>query len=565
MGLISSLFTASRSLEIYTAGIEVAGSNVANANTPGYVREELLVSASAPFESGGLLLGTGANTDGVRQQIDSYLEAQIHQANSDATSASAREEGYSQLQLILSELSGRDLSSQLNEFTASVNELINQPELLANRQGVIQEGANLANSIRGTREQLDRVRNGLTDEIGSLAEEANTLIDRISFLNQRIVQTESAGLLQSDAGALRSDRLVAVNRLSEILPIRIVEARNGKIDVFSGSDYLIIEGTTQNLEAYTSVDRGLAINNFRFSKTKVNVPLSKGELTGKLESRDNILGGFADQLDQYAGAIIQQVNLIQSSGEGLRGYTDITASNPVDQTNVALNVAGLDLTPTHGSFEVKIYDTVTETTQTTQIDIDLDGIGGNDTSLDDLQTSLNAVTNLNASIDTFGRLKLTTDSGFEIRFSNDSSGTLAALGINTFFKGNDSNSIEVQQYLIDNPELLAAGKGGGPGDNRNAIELATFMENAQTSLGGKSIDQFYSLVTAQIAESASAEQALSDGFASFRDSLLGQRQQISGVSIDEEAIRIMQFQQGYSAAARIISTIDELFTTLVNI
>ncbi len=565
MGLISSLFTASRSLEIYTAGIEVAGSNVANANTPGYVREELLITASAPFENGGLLLGTGASTDGVRQQINNYLETQIHQANADTTSALARQDGYNELQLILSELSGQDLSTKLNEFTASVNELINQPELLANRQSVVQEGVSLASAITGTREKIDRVRNGLTSEIGSLADEANTLIDRVSFLNQRIIQTESAGLLKSQAGALRSERLGALNRLSEIVPIRVVEESNGKVNVYSGSDYLVIEGTTQYLEPYATTDRGITINNFRFSNTKTDVPLSKGELSGKIEARDNILGGFSDQLDQYAGAVIQQVNLIHASGEGLRGYTDITSSYAVDDSSAALNVAGLNVTPEHGSFEVKIYNTTTDTTQTTQINIDLDGIGGNDTSLDDLQASLDAVTNLNASIDTFGKLRLTTDSGFEIKFSNDSSGTLAALGINTFFTGTDSNSIQVQQSLIDDPKLLAVGQGGGAGDNRNAIELATFMENEVDSLGGQSVDQFYALVTAQIAESSSAEQALADGFTSFRDSLFGQRQQISGVSIDEEAIRIMQFQQGYTAAARIISTIDELFTTLLNI
>ena len=565
MGLISSLFTASRSLEIYTAGIEVAGSNVANANTPGYVREELLITASAPFENGGLLLGTGASTDGVRQQINNYLETQIHQANADTTSALARQDGYNELQLILSELSGQDLSTKLNEFTASVNELINQPELLANRQSVVQEGVRLASAITGTREKIDRVRNGLTSEIGSLADEANTLIERVSFLNQRIIQTESAGLLKSQAGALRSERLGALNRLSEIVPIRVVEESNGKVNVYSGSDYLVIEGTTQYLEPYATTDRGITINNFRFSNTKTDVPLSKGELSGKIEARDNILGGFSDQLDQYAGAVIQQVNLIHASGEGLRGYTDITSSYAVDDSSAALNVAGLNVTPEHGSFEVKIYNTTTDTTQTTQINIDLDGIGGNDTSLDDLQASLDAVTNLNASIDTFGKLRLTTDSGFEIKFSNDSSGTLAALGINTFFTGTDSNSIQVQQSLIDDPKLLAAGQGGGAGDNRNAIELATFMENEVDSLGGQSVDQFYALVTAQIAESSSAEQALADGFTSFRDSLFGQRQQISGVSIDEEAIRIMQFQQGYTAAARIISTIDEMFTALFNI
>ena len=565
MGLTASLHTAARSLETYTSGIQVAGSNVANANTPDYVREDMLLGTAPSYSTGGLIFGTGAQINGIRQQIDLHLESQIHLANADTGSATARQDGYNQLQLVLAELGGSDLSSKLNDFSASINELVNQPELVSNRQSVILQGKNLASSINSTREQLDRMRSGITSQVESLVGEANGLIDRISFLNLRIVQAESAGLLQNDAGALRSDRLSAMNRLSEIIPIRTVEASNGKINLFTGSDYLIIEGTTQHLETYAATDQGIAINKVQFSSTKAEVPLSKGELTGLLESRDSILGGFVSQLDQYAGAIIQQVNLIHSSGEGLKGYTDITAENAIDQTNVALNQAGLNQTPVHGSFEVKIYNSETDTTQTTQINIDLDGIGGNDTTLDTLQASLDAVSNLNASIDTLGNLKLTTDSGYEIKFSNDSSGTLAALGINTFFTGSDSSSIAINQIIIDDPDMLAVGQGGGAGDNSNAIQMAKFMEDPVATLGGNSIDQFYLLVTSQIAESASAEYALFDGFSSFRDSLYGQRQQISGVSLDEEAIKIMQYQQGYSAAARIISTIDELFTVLLNI
>ncbi|MBL4886436.1 MAG: flagellar hook-associated protein FlgK [Planctomycetaceae bacterium] len=565
MGLTSSLQAAANSLEIYTSGIQVAGSNVANANTPDYIREDMTLGTAPSYQTGGLTFGTGAQVNSIRQQIDLNLESQIHQANADAGSAAARVNGYDQLELILSELSGRDLSSKLNEFVASVNELVNQPELIANRQIVIQQGENLAGAINTTREQIDRVRTGITSEIEVLAKEANTLIDQIAFLNKRIIQMESAGLSSNDAGALRSNRLSAMNRLSEIIPVKSIEAANGKVDLFTGSDYLIIEGTVQHLETYRTADKGVATNQLRFSRTKADVPLSKGELSGLIEARDKVLGGFVSQLDQYAGAVIQQVNLIHSSGEGQRGFTDITSATAVDQSNVVLNQAGLNFSPVHGSFEIKIYDSATDTIQTTQINIDLDGIGGNDTTLDSLMADLDAISNLNASIDTLGRLKLTTDTGYDVRFSNDSSGTLAALGINTFFTGNDSSNMAVNQTIIDNPDLLAVGTGGGPGDNSTAIKLANFMENPVASLSGNSIDKFYLLVTSQIAESASAESAMADGFDAFRASLFGQRQQISGVSIDEEAIKIMQYQNGYTAAARIISIIDELFTTLLNI
>ena len=66
MGLNGALATASRSLEVFTAGINVAGQNIANANTPGYIREELLLDPADPFQSGQLIFGTGSGCRGNR-------------------------------------------------------------------------------------------------------------------------------------------------------------------------------------------------------------------------------------------------------------------------------------------------------------------------------------------------------------------------------------------------------------------------------------------------------------------------------------------------------------------
>jgi len=565
MGLTASLYTAGQSLELFSAGIQVAGQNIANANSPNYVRERLLVSTSSPYQSGGLLFGTGAQADGIRQQLDKNLESQIYLANADVSSANARVNGYTQLQLIIGELGESDLSTRLNDFLGAMNDLVNQPELTANRQQVVQQGELLANTITSMRDQLDRARTSINSSLNELVVEANELIQQIADLNPQIVRMESAGLLNSDAGGLRTERLTALNRLAEIMPIRIVEQENGIVDVFSGNDYLVIQGSTNELELVREEDRGIAVDQVRFSKTQHALSAESGELMGAVEARDSILGGFVDQLDQYARALVFDMNTIHSSGEGTVGYQSVTSLYEINDPTAALNQAGLTYTPQHGSFDVKVYDKTTDTYKTTTIDIDLDGLGGNDTTLEDLRAALAAVGNLDASIDTTGRLTISAAAGYDVRFSNDSSNTLAALGINTFFNGKDANEISVNSALVDNPNLLAVGTGGGAGDNSNAVRLATFMEQPLDSLGGFSLDEFYERVVTQVAEGASAESAIADGFSSFQASLLGQRQQISGVSLDEEAIRILEMQHGYTASARIISTLEELFNTLVSL
>ena len=88
MGLTAALAMASRSLQVFSTGIEVSGQNIANAGTPGYIREEILLVPNAPFQSGNLIFGTGVTVAGIQQQIDVFLESRLHTANSEVSETS---------------------------------------------------------------------------------------------------------------------------------------------------------------------------------------------------------------------------------------------------------------------------------------------------------------------------------------------------------------------------------------------------------------------------------------------------------------------------------------------
>ena len=162
-------------------------------------------------------------------------------------------------------------------------------------------------------------------------------------------------------------------------------------------------------------------------------------------------------------------------------------------------------------------------------------------------------------------MKLDAGPGFELRFGNDSSGALAALGINTFFTGSDSTDIGINSLIKENQNLLATGQGAGPSDNRNVLQLATLLEQPLAQLNGSTIDDFYQTVVSGIAQGTAAEKAKAAGLETFRQALLNQREQFSGVSLDEEAVRLIEFQQAYAASARVIRSVDELFDILVTL
>lgn len=566
MALNAALQLAGRSLEVFTTGIQVAGQNISNAATPGYIRQEIKLDPSGNYRSGAQLLGTGVVVGGIRQKLDKFLEVRIHAANSDAAASAARDTIYKQLEGQLNELGDSDLSTGLSNFLAAVTEAANHPESTSARQGLITQGEQLANSISSLRTRIDQIRTDQSVKVDSLVGEANELIQQIARLNPQITKLEASGLLKSDAGELRTQRYNALTRLSEIIPTKFVEREDGSVDVFSGNEYLILKNHTQQLVTEADVDRGVRVQTVRLSETGAPVPLSGGELSGVVEGRDDVLGGFVDDLDALTANLIREFNRIHASGQGTIGFTSVTGTTAVLDTTSALNVAGLAFPPQHGSFQIKVSNSTSGAGVTTTVPIDLDGIDpANDTSLTSLRDYINAnVTGVTASITTDGLMRLNAAAGYEITFGNDTSGVLTSLGINTFFQGTDSNTIGVNPLLLQDTRYLATGRGGGSSDGSNALALTEFLKNPVGGLNGQSLEDFYESVVSSIAQNSAGETAASAAYGDLRDSLLNQREQTSGVSIDEETLKVLQFQRCFQAAARIVSTVDELYQVLLN-
>lgn len=565
MGLNGALAAVGRSLEIFSTGIQVAGQNISNSSTPGYIREKLNVSTGLPYTSGSLILGTGAKADGIKQQIDLYLESRIHSANSEVSASSSISYIYKQLEAELNALGDGSLSDLVGGFLATIHDVVNQPESTSFRQFAVQDGATLAGQFQSLRSRIDDLRSAQTITVDASVQEANRLIDQIYKLNYDIQRSELGGLIDSDAGALRSQRYEALTRLSEIMPIQFNERSDGTVDVRTPSDYIILAGSYQHLTTSTELDRGVNVTYVRLEHTGTDVSHLGGELKGIIEGRDDVLGGFVDDLDEYVASFIHEFNKIHASGQGLKGFSNVTGTYTVSDAAAALNDAGLKFAPDHGSFEFTVTNQQTGIAEAAIINIDLDGIGA-DTSLEGLRDALNAANpNITASITSDSRLKITAGSGYEFSFGNDTSGVLASLGINTFFTGENSTDVAVNSVVANDHRYFATARGGGASDGGNAQLLAEFIDNPAAGLQNVSLSEYYNTLVSTIAQSSATSTALTKGLESYQDSLNSQREQFSGVSLDEEALMMMQFQRSYQASARLISVIDELFDTLLNI
>lgn len=545
--------------------MQVIGQNISNANTPGYLREEVVLKPAPTQKYGGLLLGMGVQVQAVVQKVDLFLEARLRGATSDRAGSEVVEQSYSQLEGLVNELGDTDLSTSLNSFFSSISEILNQPESVSVRNLAVLEGNKFAQEVRRMAQRVGSLRTDLNDRVHDMGERINNLTSQIQTLNIQIAEAEGGDVSASDAVGLRDNRMVALEELATLIDIRVQEQPSGGVTVYSGGDFLVFEGTRREVEVVMDTDRGIAVSDIYLSETHSPLSATAGELAGLKHARDDVLGDFLGQLDDFASTIVFEFNKVFSSGQGLRGYQEITSEFALDEIDVPLDQAGLTFTPVNGSFQVMIHNRQTGLTETTDIQVDLNGMG-DDTTLEDLVTQLDAVDGVSASITATRHLQISSDSSDQdLAFADDTSGVLAALGVNTFFSGTDALSMNVADALKTDPARFAASRTGVGADTANAVELADLADREIATRNGTTIRIIYSSMTSVTAQGSTIAHSEAEGNRVFEETLRGQKLAISGVSIDEEAVKMLAFQHSFTASSRYISTLNEMLELLVNL
>ncbi len=565
MSLYSSIRMAANSLQANQIAMQVVGQNIANANTPGYLREEVVLTPAPTQRHGGLLLGLGVQVQAVIQQVDHFLESRLRGATSDRAGSEVVEQTYAELEGIVNELGDADLSTSLNKFFASIAEILNQPEDASIRNLAVLAGNQFAEQVRGVARRVQSLRAGLNQRVCDMAARINKLTEEIRSLNIKIAEAEGGDVSRSDAVGLRDQRMVALENLAKLIDIRVEQQPSGEVVVYSGGDFLVSEGIRREVEVVMDADRGLAAAEIQLAETASPVMATSGELAGLVHARDNVLGGFLDQLDVFARSLIFEFNKVFSGGQGLSGYDQLTSEFSVDAAGAALNQAGLEFTPASGSFEIMLYNRNTGLTKTTDIHVDLNG-AGKETTLADLAGQLDAIDGISAEVTATRCLRITSDgSDQQIAFANDTSGVLAALGLTTFFSGFSARSINVTAALKADPSKFAASRGGIAADTENAVELADLADRGLGERSGASIRSLYDRLTSDLAQGSTIATSEAEGNRIFEETLRGQKLATSGVSLDEEAVKLMAYQHAFNASARYVATLREMLDRLVDL
>jgi flagellar hook-associated protein 1 FlgK len=193
---------------------------------------------------------------------------------------------------------------------------------------------------------------------------------------------------------------------------------------------------------------------------------------------------------------------------------------------------------------------------------------GTQSTLTNLAAAITAAAggNVNASVTATGQLSfVSTNANTTFTFSDDSSGVLAALGINTFFSGKNAATIAVNPALLSNSQLLATGRDNIAGSNRNAQAIATAGGALNATLNNQSIKNYYANYIGDLAVSAKNSSDEATAQKTIHDTIYAQQQAISGVDMNEEAINLTKYQQAFNGSARYISVVNDMMNTVMGL
>ncbi len=342
---------------------------------------------------------------------------------------------------------------------------------------------------------------------------------------------------------------------------------------------------------------------YKTSSSKVNITpmvlgngndntrrLVGGTLTGEFNFRDNYAGQIKEKFNEMAKELIWAVNRIHSQGAGLRKFSEVTGTYRVNNSSVPLGSQSSGLffydKLQKGNVEFYIYDKDTDSLVTGPLSLDMDGnytdnvktpFDPQSHSLQDVVDAINNDTRLNQYLQASiidGRLQIESKTGYRLAFGTDTSGLLAALGINTFFEGSDAQNIAINPVVNNNLDFINAGSVNGagetnPGDNTTANKIAQ-LQYSQVKFTTKTegttystIQDYYNSLTAKVGAYTQRADYNQKFFESLANDLDQRQKEISGVNLDEEMSNLLKYQQAYTAAAKLITVSEQMMNTLI--
>jgi flagellar hook-associated protein 1 FlgK len=299
MSGIDALNIAKDSLLSHQTAINLTGTNIANANTPGYSRQRAAFST----------LVQSVEIAGIERIYDQFLGVQINEQANDLGDSEAKKDALGRIEMTFNETDGGGINELMNKFWSAWEDLSANPSGQAERQTLVSVSESLTSMFRSYSNELISAQNDANIRIPVLVEQINDYASDIADINTRILQAGTEDTDEPGLNSLRDKRANLLSGLAEIVDFHSVKDSKDSISVFLSNGMSLVEGgQTWELAVVTETSSHNVVFKDDPDKVVINSSIKKGKLAAFLEVRDTTAKGYIDSLDELAKTLVEKVN-----------------------------------------------------------------------------------------------------------------------------------------------------------------------------------------------------------------------------------------------------------------
>lgn len=310
-GLTATLWIAEQALLANQGALDVTTNNIANAQTPGYTREEAVLTEAAPSQQANLVFGNGVELQSVHSVRDQVLELRIAQETQQQGSAQAQYDALQQVQGLFAD-NTQGIGTDLTAFFNSINQLSTNPSDIGERQAVLTAAQNLTTDFHQSESNLETIQSGLDQSVTQSVSEINTLTQQIAQLNGKVGELQKLG---QDPGVLLDQENQLVDKLSQLTDVNVIQTGEGETITTASGTALVAGNQSFSLQV-SSVS---GVQHILSQGKDITSGFQGGQLAGTLFVRDQVIPNVISQLDGLASQFASAINNAQQSGSDLNG------------------------------------------------------------------------------------------------------------------------------------------------------------------------------------------------------------------------------------------------------
>lgn len=608
--IFNALHIGYSALNAAQIGIDTTGHNISNAETDGYSRQRVVTAAAYPISIDPGQRGNGTQITEITRVFDKFVFNRYTTSAQNKEYSDTLKKNLEELSTYFPEIDDIGIKNDMQNYFDMWQSLANNPGNSSLKVALAQQAQTLSQRIGETRAQVAGLQGSLNGQIKVNIDEVNRIAEQIAGLNKSINEEEAGGL--NNANDLRDQRSKLEMTLSKLIGSKVlvgqIESRNdinSNIAIEDGSytiqvgGFNIVDGHSFHPIGVDALGNQNGYNDLYYERQDgVKIPFASNITGGKvgamLELRGSVIGdngefedGFLQEtmnnLDTLARGMIETTNNLyaQSATSSMRTNTLSFAS-----TDALMNTNENFQT---GTFDVVVYDidgkevarrsiTINDTTVMEDSPLTANSIIGQMRALSDDNNDNNALNdiddmltpgfasnvfqiNLNASF---------ASQGYTFAIEDQGTNFAGATGVNRFFDGYDAKTMDLNTNLKNDPTLIKGYKSPANGDNQTALDMvelqfASVSFKNGTNTSSDTLYGYFDTLVTKVGTKTNSAILSNESITAQYNAVKQEYDSVSKVSIDEELANLIRYQTSYGAAAKIITTIDQMMTTLLGI